>query len=184
MVTLSAGSAWSLASCVGVLGVMILKPAATSVFSRLFVLAQPRASARSAMTLRDFNTVWIGFIVVCLSVCSRSVCFLCSRVDSRAASGEAACAFHQRIKGLVACAYGLPERGWIKKRRHRVVRMLEIRIQVVRGSAGEALDVRILHDGFVKLHQHRHRAAKQPNHCHSRHSGPAKWSAGAWSPHR
>ena len=46
--------------------------------------------------------------------------------------------------------------------RHRVIRMLKIRIHVIRRSAGETFDVRKIHDGFVKLQYHRREQRNNP----------------------
>ena len=73
-----------------------------------------------------------------------------SQVDSRTDSWETARVFHDQTKQLVRCAYDLHELVDIHQRQ-RVVRILQIRIHIIRCSAGEALDVREIHDGFVKL---------------------------------
>src|SRR5947208_7267645 len=66
MVTLSAGSFWSFCCCAAVLGVIVLKPAATSVLSLFCVLvcvvAQPSVSAKSAVVLIILNETRIFFI--------------------------------------------------------------------------------------------------------------------------
>src|SRR5277367_4917409 len=74
-----------------------------------------------------------------------------SSVNTRAGSSETARAFHDQTRQLVRCADGLHELLDIHQRQW-VVRMLQIRTHIVRCSAGEALDIRIIHDGFVKLH--------------------------------
>jgi hypothetical protein len=43
-----------------------------------------------------------------------------------------------------------------------VCRILKIRVHIVRRSAGEALDVRKIHDGFVELHDHRREQRNSP----------------------
>src|SRR6476659_1832278 len=63
MVTWSCGRALSFCCCAAVLGTITWKPAATSEFSLLCVLAQPMARASSAMALRILNEVRICFMV-------------------------------------------------------------------------------------------------------------------------
>src|SRR5208282_3940139 len=46
--------------------------------------------------------------------------------------------------------------------RHRVIRMLKIRIHIIRRSTGETFDVRKIHDGFVKLQYHRREQRNNP----------------------
>src|ERR1700730_15539721 len=70
MVTLPGGRFWSFCCCAGVLGVITLKPDATSMLS-LFcvlvcVLAQPIVSANSAAALITLNdTICFIFLVPC-----------------------------------------------------------------------------------------------------------------------
>src|SRR6266550_4072980 len=66
MATLPGGSCWSFCCCAAVLGVIVLKPEATSMLS-LFcvpvcVLAQPAVSANRAMALIVLNEIRICFI--------------------------------------------------------------------------------------------------------------------------
>src|SRR5664279_1157121 len=46
--------------------------------------------------------------------------------------------------------------------RHRVIRMLKIRVHIIRRSAGETFDVRKIHDGFVELQYHRREKRNNP----------------------
>src|SRR5215510_9775306 len=61
MDTLSAGRALSLCCYAAVFGTTTLKPAATSEFSLLWMLAQPAARASSAIALTILNGVRICF---------------------------------------------------------------------------------------------------------------------------
>src|SRR6266480_7517410 len=69
MVTLPGGSARSFCCCAAVLGVIVLKPEATSMLSLFCVLvcvvAQPTANANRAMTVIMFNETRICFIFIC-----------------------------------------------------------------------------------------------------------------------
>jgi hypothetical protein len=69
-------------------------------------------------------------------------------------SGETAHVFHNRTTRLVAHADGPHDLLDIHEGQG-VCRILKIRIHIVRCSAGEALDVRKIHDGFVELQDHR-----------------------------
>src|SRR6266516_3217077 len=66
MAILPGGSFWSFCCCAAVLGVIVLKPEATSMLSLLWVLvcvvAQPTVSANKAMTLIILNETRICFI--------------------------------------------------------------------------------------------------------------------------
>src|SRR6266436_3217169 len=67
MATLPGGSCWSFCCCAAVLGVITLKPDATSMLSLfcvLLVVAQPTVNANRAMTLIMLNEVRICFIFV------------------------------------------------------------------------------------------------------------------------
>src|SRR6266566_6140481 len=67
MATWPGGSCWSFCCCAAVLGVITLKPDATSMlslFSVLLVVAQPTANANRAMTLITLNEVRICFIFI------------------------------------------------------------------------------------------------------------------------
>src|SRR2546423_390233 len=67
MATLPGGSCWSFCCCAVVLGVITLKPEATSMLSLfcvLLVVAQPTVNANSAMTLITLNEVCICFIFI------------------------------------------------------------------------------------------------------------------------
>ncbi len=66
---------------------------------------------------------------------------------------------HSRTTRLVAQADRLYDFMDIHQR-NGILRMLKVRIHVVRRSAGEALDVRKIDDGFVKL---KDRAREQRN---------------------
>src|SRR5260370_38291090 len=66
MAILPGGSFWSFCCCAGVLGVIVLKPEATSMLSLFCVLvcvvAQPTVSANSAVALITLNETCICFI--------------------------------------------------------------------------------------------------------------------------
>src|SRR5206468_1338677 len=65
MATLPGGSCWSFWCCAAVLGVITLKPAATSMLSLfcvLLVVAQPTVNANRAMTLIMLNETGICFM--------------------------------------------------------------------------------------------------------------------------
>src|SRR5437667_5795523 len=65
MATWPGGSCWSFCCCAAVLGVITLKPDATSMLSLfcvLLVVAQPTVNANRAMTLIISNNVRICFI--------------------------------------------------------------------------------------------------------------------------
>src|SRR5438132_11259261 len=66
MAILPGGSCWSFCCCAAVLGVIVLKPEATSMLSLLCVLvwvvAQPSISANSAMALIILNVIRICFM--------------------------------------------------------------------------------------------------------------------------
>src|SRR5947199_5174581 len=67
MATLPGGSCWSFCCCAAVLGVITLKPEATSMLSLFWVLlvvAQPTVNANRAMTLITLNDVRICFIFI------------------------------------------------------------------------------------------------------------------------
>src|SRR5437763_14653238 len=67
MATLPGGSCWSFCCCAAVLGVITLKPEATSMLSLfcvLLVVAQPTANAIRAMTLIMLNETRICFIFI------------------------------------------------------------------------------------------------------------------------
>src|SRR6266481_3083144 len=67
MATWPGGSCWSFCCCAGVLGVIVLKPEATSMLSLfcvLLVVAQPAVNANRAMTLIMLNEVRICFIFI------------------------------------------------------------------------------------------------------------------------
>src|SRR5437016_11345147 len=67
MATLPGGSCWSFCCCAGVLGVITLKPDATSMLSLfcvLLVVAQPAVNANRAMTLIMLNEIRICFIFI------------------------------------------------------------------------------------------------------------------------
>src|SRR6266536_6323634 len=67
MATLPGGSCWSFCCCAAVLGVITLKPEATSMPSLFWVLlgvAQPTVNANRAMTLITLNEVRIRFIFI------------------------------------------------------------------------------------------------------------------------
>src|SRR5213079_1151813 len=67
MATWPGGSCWSFCCCAAVLGVITLKPDATSMLSLFCVLpvvAQPTANANRAMTLIVLNEVRICFILI------------------------------------------------------------------------------------------------------------------------
>src|SRR4026209_1244839 len=70
------GSCWSFCCCAAVLGVITLKPDATSMLSLFWVLlvvAQPTVNANRAMTLTVLNEVLICFIFLnSLQICDRS----------------------------------------------------------------------------------------------------------------
>src|SRR5947208_1978463 len=68
-------------------------------------------------------------------------------------SGQGNVDFPDQAEGLVAAAVDL---WWMRRieRRHRVLRMLKIRHQVVRCADRESLDVRILYDRRVELNDH------------------------------
>src|SRR4029077_20781091 len=71
MATWPGGSCWSFCCCVGVLGVITLKPDATSMFSLFWVLpvvAQPTVNANRAMMLIMLNELRICFIFLFLAV--------------------------------------------------------------------------------------------------------------------
>ena len=91
--------------------------------------------------------------------------------------------FTIKLKQLVRCAYDLHELLDIHQRQ-RVVGMLQIRIHIVRCTAREALNVWIIHDGFVELPDRDRQSTKEPSHCRSRHSVRARWWESACSPHR
>src|SRR6266566_1612015 len=67
MATWPGGSCWSFCCCAAVLGVITLKPEATSMLSLFWVLlvvAQPTVTANRAMTLITLNEVRICFIFI------------------------------------------------------------------------------------------------------------------------
>src|SRR5438552_7688890 len=67
MATWPGGSCWSFCCCAGVLGVITLKPDATSMLSLfcvLLVVAQPTVNANRAMTLIMLNEVRSCFIFI------------------------------------------------------------------------------------------------------------------------
>src|SRR6478735_3538931 len=88
MVTLSCGRALSFCCCAAVFGTITWKPAATSEFSLLCVLAQPIARASSAMELRILNGVRICFMV-----------FYILALDFSGKSGELGLASSRRTVG-------------------------------------------------------------------------------------
>src|SRR6059036_253401 len=67
MATWPGGSCWSFCCCAGVLGVITLKPEATSMLSLfcvLLVVAQPAVNANRAITPTMLNEVRICFIFI------------------------------------------------------------------------------------------------------------------------
>src|SRR5260370_21154315 len=76
MAILPGGSCWSFCCCAAVLGVIVLKPEATSMLSLFWVLvwvvAQPIINADSAMALIILNGIRISFMFL-VSVSSRFV---------------------------------------------------------------------------------------------------------------
>src|SRR4029077_11804941 len=67
MATWPCGSCWSFCCCAGVLGVITLKPDATSMFSLFWVLpvvAQPTVNANRDMTLSTLNETRIHFMIL------------------------------------------------------------------------------------------------------------------------
>src|SRR6266542_129215 len=67
MAILPGGSCWSFCCCAAVLGVISLKPDATSMLSLFWVLlvvAQPTVNANRGMTLITLNEVRIRFILI------------------------------------------------------------------------------------------------------------------------
>src|ERR1700730_14789613 len=67
MVTLPGGRAWSFCCCAAVLGVITLKPEATSMLSLFWVLlvvAQPTVNANRAMTLIILNESRTYFMIL------------------------------------------------------------------------------------------------------------------------
>src|ERR1700730_10542261 len=67
MATWLGGSCWSFCCCAAVLGMITLKPDATSMLSLfcvLLVVAQPAVNATKAMTLIMLNEVCICFIFI------------------------------------------------------------------------------------------------------------------------
>src|SRR5438477_10184979 len=71
MATWPGGSCWSFCCCAGVLGVITLKPDATSMLSLfcvLLVVAQPSVNANRAMTLVVLNETRICVIFIGRSI--------------------------------------------------------------------------------------------------------------------
>src|SRR5437764_9214313 len=67
MATWPGGSCWSFCCCAAVLGVITLKPEATSMLSLFWVLpvvAQPAVNANRAMTLIMLNDLRICFMIL------------------------------------------------------------------------------------------------------------------------
>src|SRR2546429_9983461 len=70
MATWPGGSCWSFCCCAAVLGVITLKPDATSMLSLfcvVLVVAQPAVNATKAMTLIMLNDVRILFMILLVS---------------------------------------------------------------------------------------------------------------------
>src|SRR5271165_2757151 len=76
-------------------------------------------------------------------------------------SEETARVFHNRTDRLVAQADG-PHDSLDIHQRHRVSRILKIRIHIVRCSTGSALDVGKVHEGFIKFQDRYRNQRKYP----------------------
>ena len=119
------------------------------------------------------NILRMGFMALCWLGLTNEVTWFAGEVAG--CHCEAARVFHYRNNWLVTQADSLHSFVDIHQR-HRVFRMLKIRVHVIRRSTGKSFDVRKIHDGFVKLHDRRGEQRNNPAIVVAGVASGARWS--------